>query len=146
MSQLLQRSPAVEGVALDEQEILFHSATNKFVLLNPAARFVWTRLAAAGSAAQIAAALCARHGRAADAQAEAQVASFLAALAARSLVAPATGTADAREEPVAPVAAPYHAPMLRDVTEDEVLASFQMTAAEISAASCWWFSCATGCP
>ena len=41
---------------------------------------------------------------------------------------------------------PYTAPSVRQVTEEEVLAAFQMTAAEISAASCWWVSCPTGCP
>jgi len=33
---------------------------------------------------------------------------------------------------------PYVAPSIRELTEDEVLAAFQMSAAEISAAGCWW--------
>ena len=41
---------------------------------------------------------------------------------------------------------PYVAPAIREMTEDEVLGAFQMTAAEISAASCWWTPCASGCP
>jgi hypothetical protein len=42
---------------------------------------------------------------------------------------------------------PYKAPVIRLLSEDEVLMAFQMTAAEISAASCWWSPC-TGstCP
>ena len=41
---------------------------------------------------------------------------------------------------------PYEPPAVRVLSEDEVLAAFQMTAAEISAASCWWMPCTTGCP
>ena len=33
---------------------------------------------------------------------------------------------------------PYQAPTIRELSEDEVLAAFQMSAAEISAAGCWW--------
>ena len=40
---------------------------------------------------------------------------------------------------------PYQAPIVRVMTEDEVLAAFQMTAAEISAAGCWWTPAPSGC-
>lgn len=40
----------------------------------------------------------------------------------------------------------YETPVIRELSEDEVLEAFQMTAAEISAASCWWASCPSGCP
>lgn len=40
---------------------------------------------------------------------------------------------------------PYTAPAVRVMTEDEVLAAFQMTAAEISAAGCWWTPAPSGC-
>lgn len=147
MSTLYQRDPAVEGVALDEQEVLFHQTTNKFVLVNPTARFVWAQLAAPRSSQAIADALCDRHAGVDRAAAGEQVTWLLEQLAARSFVQSLAGSATGGLAVVsAPQAGPYHAPGLRDVTEEEVLASFQMTAAEISAASCWWFSCATGCP
>jgi hypothetical protein len=38
----------------------------------------------------------------------------------------------------------YEKPTIIAMDEDEVLAAFQMTAAEISAAGCWWGS-ARGC-
>jgi hypothetical protein len=38
----------------------------------------------------------------------------------------------------------YERPKITVMGQDEVLQAFQMTAAEISAAGCWW-SCAT-CP
>ena len=41
---------------------------------------------------------------------------------------------------------PYEAPSIREMSEDEVLAAFQMSAAEISAASCWWTTMPSGCP
>jgi hypothetical protein len=41
----------------------------------------------------------------------------------------------------------YQPPSVRVLSEDEVLMAFQMTAAEISAASCWWMPCpASQCP
>jgi len=38
----------------------------------------------------------------------------------------------------------YVKPTLRVMSETELLASFQMTAAKISAAACWWGSCKCG--
>jgi len=38
----------------------------------------------------------------------------------------------------------YVPPTIRILNEDEVLAAFQMTAAKISAAGCWWGSCPNG--
>jgi len=40
---------------------------------------------------------------------------------------------------------PYEAPSVREMSEDEVLAAFQMSAAEISAAMCWWTVAPSGC-
>jgi hypothetical protein len=39
----------------------------------------------------------------------------------------------------------YETPSLRVMSEDEVLAAFQLTAAQISAATCWWAPAPTGC-
>jgi hypothetical protein len=35
----------------------------------------------------------------------------------------------------------YEKPTITVMDEDQVLAAFQMTAAQISAAGCWWMSC-----
>jgi hypothetical protein len=40
----------------------------------------------------------------------------------------------------------YERPSVTVLEEEELLKMFQMTAAEISVASCWWASCPTGCP
>jgi len=40
---------------------------------------------------------------------------------------------------------PYQAPSVREMSEDDVLAAFQMSAAEISAATCWWTPGPSGC-
>jgi len=40
----------------------------------------------------------------------------------------------------------YEAPSIRILDEEELLKVFQMTAAEISVASCWWNPCSVGCP
>ena len=39
----------------------------------------------------------------------------------------------------------YERPSLRVMNEEEVLAAFQLTAAQISAAGCWWTPEPTGC-
>jgi hypothetical protein len=40
---------------------------------------------------------------------------------------------------------PYERPVITTMDRDEVLQAFQMTAAQISAAGCWWGACAVGC-
>ena len=40
----------------------------------------------------------------------------------------------------------YERPSITVMDEEELLKVFQLTAAEISVASCWWGSCPTGCP
>lgn len=41
----------------------------------------------------------------------------------------------------------YESPSIRVLDEEELLKVFQMTAAEISVASCWWGACPTAsCP
>ena len=40
----------------------------------------------------------------------------------------------------------YERPSITVMDEEELLKVFQMTAAEISVASCWWGACPTGCP
>jgi hypothetical protein len=39
----------------------------------------------------------------------------------------------------------YETPSIRILDEEELLKVFQMTAAEISVASCWWGACSVGC-
>ena len=41
---------------------------------------------------------------------------------------------------------PYEAPSITVLDEEELLNVFQMTASEISAASCWWNACPSNCP
>jgi hypothetical protein len=40
----------------------------------------------------------------------------------------------------------YEKPAIRVLNEEELLRVFQVTAAEISVASCWWAACPLGCP
>ena len=40
----------------------------------------------------------------------------------------------------------YEAPRITALDEEELLNIFQMSASEISAASCWWIACPAGCP
>jgi hypothetical protein len=40
----------------------------------------------------------------------------------------------------------YQTPTIRLIDEEELLKVFQMTAAEISVAGCWWIACSVGCP
>ena len=146
MTSLYQRNPSVEGVSLDQQEVLFHPTTNKLILVNPVGCAVWRQIEGACAPDAIADDLRANFSGVPP-EAAAQVESFLAHLVALQFAR--TASSAGASKPAAPqpqTTSPYHAPALREVTEEEVLASFQMTAAEISAASCWWVNCATGCP
>jgi len=40
----------------------------------------------------------------------------------------------------------YERPTITVLDEDELLKVFQVTAAEIAVASCWWGACSGGCP
>jgi hypothetical protein len=40
----------------------------------------------------------------------------------------------------------YERPTVTVLDEDELLKVFQVTAAEIAVASCWWNPCSQGCP
>ena len=40
----------------------------------------------------------------------------------------------------------YERPSVTVLSEDELLKVFQVTAAEISVASCWWAACPSSCP
>ena len=40
----------------------------------------------------------------------------------------------------------YASPAVKVLDEEDLLKVFQITAAEISVASCWWGACTAGCP
>ena len=54
--------------------------------------------------------------------------------------------ASAAEEGRGDRPAEYAPPSVRELDEEDLLKVFQMTAAEISVALCWWGACTQGCP
>ena len=151
MDRLYQANPAVESAPLNEEEILFHGATNKFAMLNSTSRFLWKQLSEPKTSSQLAEELCGSFRGASPAQALPDVEEALRLLGSLDLVVePTEGPrpvgAGASRETADGGDASYSAPLVRAMTEDEVLVAFQMTAAEISAAGCWWSACASPCP
>lgn len=54
MEATYARSDAVEAAPLDSECILFHAASNRFLVLNGTASFIWSRLERAATAEEIA--------------------------------------------------------------------------------------------
>lgn len=52
------RNLGVESAPLNEEEILFHAETQKFILLNETGRFLWSRLSQPHSPQELALGLC----------------------------------------------------------------------------------------
>lgn len=53
-----RRKLGVESAPLNEEEILFHAETQKFVMLNETGRFLWSRLSEPHSPEELAHGLC----------------------------------------------------------------------------------------
>ena len=58
MSCRYSRNLGVESAPLNEEEILFHAETQKFIMLNETARFLWERLSQPHSPQELAEGLC----------------------------------------------------------------------------------------
>ena len=54
MNIQFHQNPIVEGAPLQDETILFHSATNKFCVLNTTSSFIWSELRKPATAEEIA--------------------------------------------------------------------------------------------
>lgn len=140
----------LESAPLQDGSVLYNLQTGKFILLNRSAAFLWTELAAPTGKDELFRRLCATYPHSALPELQQDVESALAGFQDLQLVSSREGSSVAgNATPPASLrveSAAYETPSIRVLDEDELLNIFQMTAAEISVASCWWNPCTVGCP
>jgi hypothetical protein len=153
MSTTFVATPGLETAPIQEGSVLYAPSTGKFIMLNQSAAFLWNVLSSPRTEDDLTGALRALFPEVTSLRQD--VGEALEQLAKLDLVVnngESTGTeaatsapkgveGEGRDRPAA-----YERPSLRVLDEDELLNIFQMTAAEISVASCWWYSCPAGCP
>ena len=145
----------LETAPLQDGSVLYNLKTGKFIMLNRSASFLWTELAAPVTQEDLLRRLC---GAFASVEADCvrqEVDQALAQFKELELASSKDGvagpyTTSTASDPVGAVAkadaSAYESPSIRVLNEEELLNIFQMTAAEISVASCWWNPCTAGCP
>ena len=153
MNTLYVATQGLETAPLADGAVLFNPRTNKFVLLNRSAERLWSELSRPATEDELVRGLCHAYPEIEGPAARQAVGQTLESLRQLDLVTGRPGEAD---EPPAPVdrseggrdqGADYALPSVRELDEDDLLKVFQMTAAEISVASCWWGNCpSASCP
>jgi len=155
MSNFYVATAGVEAAPLQDGAVLYNLSTSKYVLLNRPLAFLWAELATPKTCDDLVESLRASIAGPVPSTASQDVSQALEQLvelqlaANRDRVPAQTGATEMprgdievkKSEPFA-----YERPSARVLNEDELLNIFQMTAAEISVASCWWGGCPTGCP
>lgn len=149
MRTIFVATAGLETAPLQDGAVLYNMKTGKFVMLNRSAAHLWTALSTPKTEDELVAGLCANFSGVASPVATEGVAQALNVLQELELVSRREADSSG-----APSAAPqgkerpgYEQPSIRVLNEEELLDIFQMTAAEISVASCWWASCpSASCP
>ena len=142
----------LETAPLQDGSVLYNLKTGKFILLNRSAAFLWAELSTPVTADVLLRRLHTSFTGSASEAVRTDLNQALARFIELELASGKDGMdgvpaqadrADAAgTEPIV-----YASPEIRVLDEEELLNIFQMTAAEISVASCWWSACATpGCP
>ena len=133
--------------------MLYNLKTGKFVMLNRSASFLWTELSSPKSVDDLTHRLLAAFPDTPTGSIGSDIDKALTELKELELVASRDKAANLVSAPSEHTPAPkmesaaYESPTIRVLDEEELLNIFQMTAAEISVASCWWSACASpGCP
>jgi hypothetical protein len=153
MSTTFVATAGLETAPIQDGSVLYDPRTGKFIMLNRSAALLWTELKTPKTEGELVRLLGVTFPDAATAGQD--VGPALERLKAMELVvcdgetsadagataAPSGNAVDGMDKPAA-----YERPALRVLDEEELLNIFQMTAAEISVASCWWSACPSGCP
>jgi PqqD family protein of HPr-rel-A system len=154
MSTLFVATAGMETAPLADGAVLYNSKTGKFVMLNRSADRLWSQLSQAKTEDELVRGLCRTYPDIETPTARDAVSQTLESLQRLDLVLthPEDGGAD-RRAPAAGDGAgsperrtDYASPSVTVLDEDDLLKVFQMTAAEISVAVCWWGACTRGCP
>jgi hypothetical protein len=155
MSTTFVATEGLEAAPIQNGSVLYDPRTGKFIMLNGSAAFLWTELRAPRTENELVHRLCAIFPDVAPPDGRRDVGQALEHLKELELVVCKGDTTGVEASTPAPESSEqastskppaYECPSLRVLDEEELLKIFQMTAAEISVASCWWGACTVGCP
>jgi len=141
----------VEVAPLADGAVLYDPKSGKFVMLNGSAERLWSQLSEARTEDRLIEGLCRSYPDIETVTARQAVSQALESLRRLDLVLPAAdadrAAGDVEEGGGGHPRADYAPPSVRVLDEEDLLKVFQMTAAEISVASCWWSVCPSrSCP
>lgn len=150
MSTTYVATAGLETAPLQDGSVLYNLKTGKFVMLNRSATVIWSALTTPKSVSDLSSLLGDVFVVAPSSDLATDVENALSELKALELVASRAdrgAVLDGGLDVPSKIENPYASPSIRVLDEEELLNIFQMTAAEISVASCWWSACASpGCP
>lgn len=154
MSTHFVATAGLETAPLADGAVLYNGKTGKFVMLNRSADRLWNELSQAKTEEELVRGLCRTYPDVETPAARDAVSQTLESLQRLDLVQAQTegngvsGSASASENgrDGHDQGKEYAPPSVKVLDEEDLLKVFQMTAAEISVASCWWFACTSGCP
>jgi hypothetical protein len=156
MSTTFVATAGLETAPLQDGAVLYNMKTGKFVMLNRTAAYLWSELSTPKTEDELIGGLGSTFSGAESPAVTQGVGQALKTLRELELVSSNESTSQERataggsgaqsaqgsDQPAA-----YERPSIRALNEEELLDIFQMTAAEISVASCWWASCpSASCP
>jgi hypothetical protein len=140
----LETAPLADGGA-----VLYDARTSKFIMLNPSADRLWSELSNARTEDDLVQGLCSTYSDIDTPTARQAVRQALESLRGLDLVRAQPEGSDAVRAPSASGRGTsgqdrrtgFTSPSVDVLAEDDLLKVFQMTAAEISVAGCWWSPC-----
>jgi PqqD family protein of HPr-rel-A system len=149
MNTLFVATAGLETAPLADGAVLYNSKTGKFVMLNRSADRLWSELSQAKTEDELVRGLCRTYPGIENHTARDAVSQTLESLQRLDLVHAQTegngvsGSASASENgrDGHDQGMEYAPPSVKLLDEEDLLKVFQMTAAEISVAGCWWFPC-----
>lgn len=132
---------------MNVEAVLFDPNTNRFFVLNDTGSFLWSQLSEPTTAQHLAGQISKSFDSVESAVALPDVEEVLKQMLSHQIVVEDNGleTTEAAKapatQPSTEARAEYKSPSIQVMNESELLQTFQMTAAKISAAGCWWTTC-----
>jgi PqqD family protein of HPr-rel-A system len=154
MSTHFVATAGLEAAPLADGAVLYHPKTGKFVMLNRSADRLWSELSKPKTEDELVRGLRRTYPDIETPAARDAVSQALESLRRLDLVLAQPGKGDVDRPTSAAEGGggghdrrtDYAPPSVTVLGEEDLLKVFQMTAAEISVALCWWGACTSGCP
>lgn len=139
----LENAPLADGGA-----VLYDAKSGKFIRLNRTADRLWSDLSSPKTEEDLVRGLCEAYPGIEGDKARSDVTQALESFRRLAMVEAGQKNGVTRATRPHPGAAniEYASPSVEVLGEEDLLKAFQMTAAEISVALCWWGACTAGCP